>query len=161
MITSLLAVGTSVGTGIASAVVPVVNAEAATVAGAIASPFAVAVLIALGIAVGQTIGKWAMYEGARRGVEQHRSRRAPTPREQMRPWRRRLAAYNDRLLALMQGRWRSNGVLFASASLGMPPLLATTVVAGAARTRRLDFVVCCLTGRAARFFVVAAPFVLR
>lgn len=160
MITTTLAVLASIGTGIVSAIIPVVNAEAATVAATIASPAALAIVLAIGMAVGQTVGKMVLYEAARRGTEQHRSRRTPKPRDQMRPWRRRVAEFNDQAIAMMQGRWRSNAILFASASVGLPPLLATTVVAGAARTRRLDFVLCCLVGRAGRFLAIAWPLVL-
>ena len=111
--------------------------------------------------MGQTIGKIVMYEGARKGVDRHRQRHPPKPHAQMRPWRRRIASMNDWMLAMMKGRWSSNGILFVSASVGLPPLFATTIVAGAAKTRRLDFIACCLTGRVVRFLVMAAPFVLR
>lgn len=161
MIAALLAVAAAIGTGIASALIPIVNAEAAMIAAAIASPPALTVMIAVGIAVGQTIGKVAMYEGARQGIDRHRLRHTPKPREEMRPWRRRIADLNDWMIAMMKGRWSSNGILFASASVGVPPLFATTIVAGAAKTRRIDFIVCCLTGRAARFLVMAAPFIVR
>lgn len=160
MISTLLAVAAAIGTGIASALIPIVNAEAAMVAAAIASPPALAILIAIGISIGQTIGKVAMYEGARQGIDRRRQHHTPKPREHMRPWRRRIADLNDWMIAMMRGRWSSNGILFASASVGIPPLFATTIVAGAAKTRRLDFIVCCLTDRTARFLVVAAPFVL-
>ncbi len=161
MIAGVLAFLASIGSGIASAIIPIVNAEAIMIAAAIASPAAVAVSIAIGLAIGQTIGKVAMYEGARKGVERHRLRHDPKPRKEMGPWRQRISALNDRMIAMMQGRWSSNAILFASASVGLPPLFATTLVAGAAKTRRLDFITCCLTGRTARFLVMAAPFVLR
>lgn len=74
--------------------------------------------------------------------------------------RHRLGALNDRMIAMMQGRWSSNEILFASASVGIPPLFAATLVAGSAQTRRFDFIVCCLTGRVVRFLVLAAPFAL-
>ena len=161
MIAALLAVAAAIGTGIASALIPIVNAEAAMIAAAIASPPALTVLIAIGIAVGQTIGKVAMYEGARQGIDRHRLKHVPKPRVEMGRWRRRMAELNDWMIAMMKGRWSSNGILFASASVGIPPLFATTIVAGAAKTRRLDFIVCCLTGRVARFLVMAAPFIAR
>lgn len=156
-----LAVLASIGTGIASGIIPIVNGEAAVVAAAIASPPALAILIAIGIAVGQTIGKIVMYEGARKGIDRHRERHTPKRREEMGTWRRRIAELNDRMISMMKGRWSSNGILFVSASVGLPPLFATTIIASAAKTRRLDFIACCLTGRIARFLFLAAPFVQR
>lgn len=161
MIAALLAIAASIGTGFASAIIPIVNAEAAVIAAALASPPALAVLIAIGISIGQTIGKVAMYEGARQGIDRRRQHHTPKPREEMGPWRRRIAALNDQMIAMMRGRWSSNGILFVSASVGIPPLFATTIVAGGAKTRRVDFIVCCLTGRTARFLVLAAPFIGR
>ena len=161
MISGLLAFLAAIGSGVASAIIPIVNAEAIMIAAAIASPTVLTISIAIGLAIGQTIGKMAMYEGARKGVEQRRLHHDPKPRMEMGKWRRRLAVTNDWMLGMMKGRWSSNAILFASASVGLPPLFATTLVAGAAQTRRLDFIACCLTGRTARFLVMAAPFVLR
>jgi len=75
--------------------------------------------------------------------------------QRIRAWWRRAG---QRLLALMDDRWRGDAVLLLSATVGLPPLLATAALAGALKLRRLDFVVCVLAGRLARFFVIAAPF---
>ncbi|MFY0407089.1 hypothetical protein [Solicola sp. PLA-1-18] len=152
-------VAASVGTGVLSALVPVVNAEAALAVTAAASPAALAYVAAVFVGVGQTIGKIILFEAARRGRE-WRKDKPKKPREELPRWRRRLAEWSDRCLAAMHGRWRSNGVVLLSASVGIPPLLAVAVLAGAARNRRLDFAICCLVGRIARFLVVVYPFVL-
>jgi membrane protein YqaA with SNARE-associated domain len=73
----------------------------------------------------------------------------------LRAW---LGRTSQKLLALMDNRWRADAVLLLSASAGIPPLLATAAFAGVVKVRRVDFVVCVLVGRLARFFVVAAPF---
>ncbi|MDR1513562.1 MAG: hypothetical protein LBS56_08805 [Propionibacteriaceae bacterium] len=73
----------------------------------------------------------------------------------LRAW---LGRTSQRLLALMDNRWRADAVLLLSASVGVPPLLATAAFAGVVKVRRVDFVVCVLVGRLARFFIVAAPF---
>ncbi|MDO9379423.1 MAG: hypothetical protein Q7T56_11290 [Nocardioidaceae bacterium] len=153
-------VAAAVGTGVLSALVPIVNAEAALAVTASTTPAALAYVAAVCVGVGQTIGKIILFEAARRGREWRREKGPRRPREELPRWRQRIGEWSDRCLAAMHGRWRSNGVVLLSASVGIPPLLAVAVLAGAARNRRLDFAICCLVGRVARFLVVVYPFVL-
>lgn len=155
MLVGLIAVASALGVGVASAVFPLVNAEAAVLVGAATSPPALAVAIAVAVAVGQTVGKVAIYEAVRAGRSQAETRQRRSDRPPG-----RVARWSNRLVSTLEGRWRCVSVLLLSASVGVPPLLATAAAAGVARMRRLDFVVCCLTGRTARFVVVAAPVVL-
>ncbi|MDR1807633.1 MAG: hypothetical protein LBR33_06940 [Propionibacteriaceae bacterium] len=177
-------IASAVGTGFLSAVFPVVNAEAAIAIGAGVASLSRGVAWIIGLSAGQTIGKIVIYESARAGKDLHSRRRAAkqaaveateaqlveaalpgsaavTPTAAPSRWRRFrawLARTSQRLLALMDGRWRGDAVLLLSASVGIPPLLATAALAGVLKLRRLDFVVCVLAGRLARFFVIGAPF---
>ena len=71
-----------------------------------------------------------------------------------------MRAWSDRGLELLDRRLPAAGVLLTSAAVGLPPLAVTTVAAGARRTPASLFVACTLTGRLARFGVLAAPVVL-
>ncbi|MDR1118257.1 MAG: hypothetical protein LBL01_03035 [Bifidobacteriaceae bacterium] len=172
MIELLGVMGAALGTGFVSALFPLVNAEAAALAAAwgFDVPFALAAVA--GIAAGQTAGKIVVYESARAGREwgrRWRRRRAGRRGERSAPsgpvaravrrmgaWLRRLGR---RLLDAMGPRWRTDAVLLASATVGFPPLFATSVAAGMLRTSRIDFAVCVAAGRLARFAAIAWPVV--
>jgi membrane protein YqaA with SNARE-associated domain len=47
--------------------------------------------------------------------------------------------------------------VLVSAAVGLPPLAAVSVLAGTARLRLPLFVAACLTGRLARFALIAWP----
>ncbi|MDR1189051.1 MAG: hypothetical protein LBK95_16640 [Bifidobacteriaceae bacterium] len=68
-----------------------------------------------------------------------------------------LKRWSDRGLALMNTRGRCLAVLSVSATVGFPPLLLTTVAAGAVKMNRFDFVAVTLVGRLIRFGAVAWP----
>jgi membrane protein YqaA with SNARE-associated domain len=156
-------VGAALGTGLVSAVFPLVNAEAATVAVAWGLDVPTALAAVAGIALGQTAGKVVVYESARAGGDWGRRWRArrgrDTPRDEGGASRvgARLRALGRRLMDAMGPRWRTAAVLVLSATVGLPPLLATAVAAGVLRTRRLDFALCVAIGRLARFGVIAWP----
>ena len=146
---------TSVGVGVLSAVVPLINAEAYLVAsqmGSLAGPLPVAV----GIAVGQAIGKVLLFLGVRRGKqfpfvrrERNRLRNA-----QVGPFRQRFRRAVAALLALVgRERWGLPIVLLA-AVIGLPPLYAVALLAGATRMRLGWFTVTVLVGRLVRFVLV-------
>ena len=48
-------------------------------------------------------------------------------------------------------------LVLASACVGLPPLAAVSLAAGASGQRRRDFGVACLCGRTARFALLALP----
>ena len=145
---------TSVGYGMLSAVVPVASAEAYVVASQV-SRVAGPVAVALGLAVGQTIGKVLLFYGVRRGKEartaRHRADRpAPTS-----PARVRLRAALQVLLDLVgQKRW-GLPITFVAAVVGVPPLYAVALLAGATQMRVTYFAAVVLAGRAARFVLMA------
>jgi membrane protein YqaA with SNARE-associated domain len=152
----LLALLTSMGFGVISAVVPVVNAEAYIVTSQMTA-LAGAVPIAIGVGIGQMVGKLLLFLGVRRGREFaiFRRRRAEGRRRPVGPTRAWLRAFTARLLDLVgQTRWGLPIVLLA-AVVGIPPLYAVALLAGATRMPVLGFALTVLVGRVARFVLVA------
>ena len=164
------------GVGVLSALVPIVNAEAYVLALAATVPPVHGWSSVAGIAVGQTVGKQLMFAAARRGSRSGRLTR-PTrltrrrrsddtrrrrsddarPRREPGPFRRRLRAWGEQGLLLLDRPWPAAGVLLAAASVGVPPLAVVSVAAGLRSTPGLLVAACTLGGRAARFAVMAWP----
>ena len=152
----LWALLTSVGFGAVSAVVPVVNAEAYVV-GSQVSAIAGAVPIAVGVGIGQTFGKLVLFLSVRQGKNLPfvRHRRAEAARGPVGPFRTKVRAAIARLLELVgQKRWGLPIVLLA-AVVGLPPLYAVALLAGATTMRTLWFALVVLVGRVARFVLLA------
>jgi len=152
----LWALLTSVGFGAVSAVVPVVNAEAYVV-GSQVSAIAGAVPIAVGVGIGQTFGKLVLFLSVRQGKNLPfvRHRRAEAARGPVGPFRAKVRAAIARLLELVgQKRWGLPIVLLA-AVVGLPPLYAVALLAGATTMRTLWFALVVLVGRVARFVLLA------
>ena len=152
----LLALLTSIGFGVLSAIVPVINAEAYVVASQVVA-VAGAVPIAVGVGVGQTIGKVAMFYAVRRGrelpaVQRKRAERLAQPvGPKMQKWR----AFVGRLLELVgDPRW-GLPITFLAAFVGIPPLYAVALLAGATRMNGVGFTVIVLVGRVLRFVLIA------
>jgi membrane protein YqaA with SNARE-associated domain len=152
----LLALLTSIGFGVVSAVVPVANAEAYVVASQVTA-LAGAVPIAVGVGIGQMVGKLLLFVGVRRGREfaVFRRRRNDGPARTIGPTRARVRALVARLLDLVgQKRWGLPIVLLA-AVVGVPPLYAVALLAGATRMPGIWFALTVLVGRITRFVLVA------
>ena len=152
----LLALLTSIGFGVLSSIVPVINAEAYVVASQVTA-IAGAVPIAVGVGIGQTIGKIAMFYGVRRGrelpaVQRKRAERLAKPvGPKMQKWR----AFVARLLELVgDARW-GLPITFLAAFVGLPPLYAVALLAGATRMNGFWFAVIVLVGRILRFVLIA------
>ena len=151
----LVALLTSVGFGAVSAVIPVVNAEAYVV-GSQVSAIAGAVPIAVGVGIGQTLGKLILFLSVRQGKKlpfvRHRRAEAHGP---VGPFRARVRAVIARLLELVgQKRWGLPIVLLA-AVVGLPPLYAVALLAGATTMRVHWFALVVLVGRITRFVLLA------
>jgi len=152
----LVALLTSIGFGVLSAIIPIVNAEAYVIASqwsAAAGP----IPIAIGIGVGQTIGKLLLFLGVRRGKDfpfiQHRRERQQT--KPVSRTRERVRVVMAQLLALVgQKRW-GIPIVFLAAVVGIPPLYAVALLAGATTMRIPWFVAAVLVGRIGRFVLVA------
>jgi membrane protein YqaA with SNARE-associated domain len=152
----LIALVTSVGFGVISAVVPLVNAEAYVI-GSQVSAVAGPVPIAVGVGIGQVFGKLLLFLGVRRGKEfgfvRHRRERART--RPAGPVRVKFRAFAAKLLDLVgQERWGLPIVLLA-AIIGIPPLYAVALLAGATTMRTLSFALVVLVGRVTRFVLLA------
>lgn len=151
MVATLVAALSAVGVGFVSALVPVVNAELVLLSVTVSSSTTTVVVVAVAVAVGQTCGKLVIFECARRTLRGRRwswfTRRSHAPKRPTEGWQ-------ARAVGLLESRGSGNAVVLASASVGLPPLLLVSAVAGAAPMRRIDFTVCCLVGRSARFLLI-------
>lgn len=155
----LLQLLASAGFGIVSAVFPVINAEtyvAASQVTAIAGPIAIAV----GVGFGQTIGKLLVFLGVRRGrdIAFFKTRKEKAVRVQPGPWRRRFGSAMAALLELVGSKRWGLPITFLAATVGLPPLFAVAVLAGATRMNVIWFGLVVLAGRVARFVGVAVGF---
>ena len=147
---------TSVGFGVLSAVVPFANAETYVFASQVARTTG-PVGVAVGIAVGQTIGKALLFVGVRRGkrfplVRHHRAVVRSRP---VGPARARLRRWLHALLALVGKKRWGLPITFVAAVVGLPPLYAVALLAGATRMRLAPFAGVVLVGRLIRFLLVA------
>ena len=149
----------AVGFGIGSAVVPVMNAEA-YVLGVGVSGALDPVVAAVGVSIGQTLGKVAMFLAVRYRPG-YAARRSKEPRPvnldtrwgRFVQWNREVS---KRLLDAMSDRRWGVPVTLLSASVGIPPLYGVALIGGASRMGTLTFALTVLTGRAARFILLAA-----
>lgn len=151
-----MALLTSVGFGVLSAIVPVASAEAYVIGSQVAA-VAGAVPVAVGVGLGQTVGKLVLFLSVRQGRELRffRHRRAEARRQSVSPARARFRAGAARLLELVaRKRWGLPIVLLA-AVVGLPPLYAVALLAGATTMRTGWFTVMVLVGRIARFVLLA------
>ena len=113
--------------------------------------------MALGLAVGQTIGKVLLFYGVRRGKQSRpvRHGRAALRVRPAGPLRARIRSLVAALLALVgQKRW-GLPITLVAAVVGLPPLYAVALLAGATRMRIGYFAAVVLVGRAARFVLMA------
>jgi membrane protein YqaA with SNARE-associated domain len=146
------------GYGFGSALIPVLNAEAYMgAAGALAGPVMLVVITAA-MTVGTVCGKVLIFHGARAGQEFAKAKAMLAPREadrQVGGIRRTWRAASDTMLGWLSHPWRGAATVFAAASLGIPPLLAVSALAGLSKQSLWIFVPAVALGRAIRFSVIA------
>jgi membrane protein YqaA with SNARE-associated domain len=109
------------------------------------------------VGIGQMVGKLLLFLGVRRGREfaVFRRRGHNRPARTIGPTRARVRVLLARLLDLVgQKRWGLPIVLLA-AVVGVPPLYAVALLAGATRMPVLGFALTVLVGRVTRFVLVA------
>ena len=125
-----------------SAVAPWINAEIVLLSftTAAASPAMTAALVLVATA-GQMTGKMALYAAGHRGA------RAPSER-----MARILGTWRPRCEA---NPWRADWLVLVSSTIGVPPFIATSLLAGALRMRITRFVVAGSIGRLIRFGALA------
>jgi membrane protein YqaA with SNARE-associated domain len=144
---SLVEMLTAAAVGAGSAFVPILNAEAYALVRIADQPW-LAVPIVLALAAGQTLGKMLLFEAARRSTGRLMPKKAAAAR---------LSRWTARVQRLLTNKKTAGPAVLASAVLGIPPLAAVSVAAGAAGQSRRFFAALCLTGRAARFGLLALP----
>jgi membrane protein YqaA with SNARE-associated domain len=152
----VVALVTSVGFGVVSAVFPLVNAETYVVASQV-SAIAGPVSIAIGVAVGQAVGKLLLFLAVRRGRDSRliRRRHRPPADRPVGTLRTRLKIWIAWLLALVGNpRW-GLPIVGIAAVIGVPPLYAVALLAGATKMRAVWFVLVVAAGRLTRFVLVA------
>ena len=153
----LAALLTSLGFGVLSAIFPLANAEGYIIASQV-SAVAGAMPVAVGVGVGQTIGKIVLFLGVRGGknsrfFSEHKDKVRSHP---VGPTRERLRSAGRKLLELVgTKRWGLPIVLLA-AVVGIPPLYAVALLAGATKMKLVLFGLVVLAGRVARFVLFAA-----
>ncbi len=130
-----------------SALLPFVNIEAYLAAVGAAIDRTGLVSVAVAAAVGQTIGKVALYYAADWAM------RLPWIKRKMASpkWERSYARWHERI---HQHPGQTAVLLFASASVGFPPLYVIAVLAGQLRVSIWLFVSTCLVGRFLRFLAL-------
>lgn len=144
----------AVATGTGSALLPVLNAEAFAVGEAGRAQPGLAVTLVVCLAAGQTLGKLVLFETARRGGG--RLGRWVARRHRVHGGRRG-GRWAQRITHGLRSRRSGIPLVLLSAGLGLPPLAAVSLAAGASGQRRWEFGVLCLVGRTARFAVFALP----
>ncbi|WP_224275308.1 VTT domain-containing protein [Nocardioides lacusdianchii] len=133
---------------IGSALLPLINIEAILAVAVSQAPAATWGLIAAATA-GQMIGKVLWYWGGMhidRAPWVHKHLQKPKAKASLDKWHARA-----------EGRpWFTAGLLFVSASTGIPPYAVTAVLAGMLRVPFWIFMVTGLLGRGLRFWAVVA-----
>lgn len=156
------------GLGLVSAFLPFVNAEAAAVGAAAKESQGWFVLVVV-LALGQTLGKVLIFVGVRRGgrwTSRWTHRRTPAAVDtvdrdavSVEPgrWRRAWRSMVDVMVASIERPVIGPLVFFASALVGIPPLLGVAVVAGASKASLPVFTTAVVVGRVGRFSLIALP----
>ncbi|MET0840014.1 MAG: VTT domain-containing protein [Marmoricola sp.] len=131
----------------ASAVLPFVNIEAYLAAVGAAADGATLWVIAGAAAIGQTTGKVLLYYAADWTMNlPWTKRKMSTPK-----WEASYLRWQERINT---HPGQTAAILFASASLGFPPLYVIAVLAGQLRVNIWLFVTTCLVGRFLRFLAL-------
>jgi len=135
--------------GTASAIVPLLNAEVYALASAGRADPNLAMLVVVALALGQTAGKLVLFEAARRGSNRFTRRHAIRSA--------RASRWADRVTRALRSRRTGHPLVLASAVIGLPPLAAVSLAAGASGQRHWEFAVVCMVGRTARFAALVLP----
>jgi membrane protein YqaA with SNARE-associated domain len=153
--------------GLLSGLVPLVNAEALLVAAVLQSQGRWPAIV-VAVALGQSGAKMLIFLGARDGRRLLPTRWAvrdhahSTVRHHglLTRWRaavQRWSPHADRVAEIVRRPGAGSALILTSAIGGLPPLAATSVIAGASRMRLSLFGTTCLTGRLVRFTIIAIP----
>lgn len=155
----------TLGVAFGSALVPVISIEVFVLGLMAGEPGTQWYLVGAAVAIGQVAGKLFYYLGARGSIRLppalHRRvhrQRPPTPRRDR--WHTRTKWLRAKVEALRERchrhpKWMA-GTYALSAVVGLPPFMATTVLAGLADMRLPTFVTAGLAGRFVRYSLLAA-----
>lgn len=140
---SLLAVWlTTFGVALLSAVIPVVNIEIYLLGASALAPREMVIPLIVAGTLGQVIGKIALYYAGTGALKMPG---------------KRLQEALQKMNTQMQARPNmGHALVFASATLGLPPYYLVTLAAGAARMNLPMFLVVSFIGRLIRFTIVVA-----
>jgi membrane protein YqaA with SNARE-associated domain len=155
----------TLGVAFGSAIVPLISVEVFVIGLATSNSGAHWLAVGAVVALGQVAGKLLYYLAARGSIRLphflhkhvHRERE-PSPRRDR--WRARTKWLNAKVEALRERchrhpHWMA-GTYGISSIVGLPPYMATTVLAGMVRMRMSTFVTAGLLGRWIRFSALAA-----
>lgn len=148
-----------------SALVPVISIEVFVLGLMASEPQLGWLMIAAAVAIGQVAGKLLYYLAARESIRLPAFLHDRLYRERpVTPWRQRWQARTGWIRAEVHAlrdrchrhpRWMA-GTYAVSAVIGLPPFMATTVLAGLADLPVATFIGAGLAGRFARYSVLAA-----
>ena len=165
MIATLTLLGVTFGVALGSALLPLISVEVFVIVTATSEPALHWAAIAAVVAAGQVIGKLPYYLAARGDIHlpafMHRKREPaepPTARQlkwRLRTKRMRMWIETIRERCHAHPGWMI-GTYGVSSVSGLPPYMATTVLAGLAEMRMSLFVSIGLAGRFIRFAALAA-----
>jgi membrane protein YqaA with SNARE-associated domain len=140
---SLLAVWlTTFGVAVASAVIPVVNIEIYLLGASALAPRAMVIPLIVAGTLGQVVGKIALYYAGTGALKL--------------PGKRLQAALQKMNTQIQERPNTGSALVFASATLGLPPYYLVTLAAGAAKMNLPMFLLVSLVGRFIRFAIVVA-----
>jgi membrane protein YqaA with SNARE-associated domain len=155
----------SAGVAFGSALIPLISVEIFVLGLVAREPGLPWLAIGAAVAVGQVAGKLPYYLAARGSLHLpaflHRTPRTDRePSERRDRWRQRTKRLRGWIEALTERCHRHPHWMFAtygvSSVVGLPPFMATTVLAGLARMSPAAFVSAGLAGRFVRFSILAA-----
>ncbi|MEV4599673.1 hypothetical protein AB0K15_19980 [Amycolatopsis sp. NPDC049253] len=155
----------TLGVAFGSAIVPVVNAELFVVGLCASQHNPHWLWLGAAVAVGQIAGKLLYFLAARGSIRlpgflHDRLHRERPPSARRDRWHRRTKVLRAKVEALRERcqrhpHWMA-GTYGASSLIGLPPFMATSVLAGMVRMRLVTFVAAGLAGRWVRFSLLAA-----
>jgi len=158
----LMWLGLSLGVAFGSALLPLISIEIFLVGLVMQQPDIPWLALGAVIAIGQVAGKLIYYWGAKGSLRLpgflHRSPKPPSERRHRMAMRtKRIRGWVERLTdrCHRHPRWMF-GTYGVSSVVGVPPFMATSVLAGMARMKLSAFVSAGLLGRFVRFSLLAA-----
>ncbi|KAA9157590.1 hypothetical protein FPZ12_024645 [Amycolatopsis acidicola] len=155
----------TLGVAFSSALVPVISVEVYVLGLMASEPAAGWFLVGAAVAIGQMAGKFLYYLAARGSIRlppflhDRLHRRRPPSRRRDR-WHQRTKWLRGKVEALRERCHRHphwmTGTYGVSSVVGLPPFMATTVLAGLVDMRMSTFVGAGLAGRFVRYSLLAA-----